>query len=105
MFPVYYGCLRKYSILIVFKVCYLRFFMNKKEVEENIRNFFKSKHKASEVKKIKRLAMRHQVKLGKYRKKFCKKCYSMNLKIISIKRGIKRVRCEDCGYVGRWKVK
>lgn len=78
--------------------------MNKKEAGEFIEEFFKSKHSREEVKKIKKLAMSYQIKLGDKRKKFCKKCYSMNLKFLGIKNKIKRVKCEDCGNVMRWKI-
>ena len=79
--------------------------MSKEKVRKEITKFFKTKHSAREVKKIKRLAMRNLVKLGKFRKKFCKKCYSMDLRVVGIKKGVKRVECEDCGYVGRYKIK
>jgi len=77
----------------------------KEQVKEKITRFFQSKHLAKQVKKMKKLAMRHQIKLGKYRKKFCKKCYSMNLQTQSIKNKLKRVKCGDCEYVARWKIK
>ena len=76
----------------------------KKQVEKEIKKFFKSKHDSSQVKKIKKLGMRYQIKLGKLRKLFCKKCYSMNLRTLSVKRGIKRVGCGDCRFVARWKI-
>ena len=78
--------------------------MKKQEVQKEIDNFFKSKHKSSEVKKIKKLAMKNLIKLGNYRKKFCKKCYSMDIRTKSIKKGGKSVRCEDCGCVARYKI-
>jgi len=58
-----------------------------------------------EIKKMKKLAMRYNIKLGNKRKKFCKKCFSPRLKVIGVKNKIKRVLCEDCGYVARWKIK
>jgi len=85
--------------------------MNKKlskiEARKKIEEFFKDVENKSpnEIKKIKKLAMRHNIKLGEKRKKFCKRCYSPWLKVIGVKNKIKRVLCEDCGNVMRWKIK
>ena len=79
--------------------------VNRKEAEEKIKKFFQSKKKAEEVRKIKRLAMHHNIKLGELRKKFCKKCYSMNLRVKGIRKGIKSVECRECGNLMRWKIK
>ncbi len=81
--------------------------LSKKEAIEKIEEFFKDiKNKnPKEIKKIKKLAMKHNIKLKEKRKKFCKKCFSPRLKIISIKNKIKRVVCEECGYISRWKIK
>ena len=74
----------------------------KKEVEE----FFKDVQSKTpkEIKKMKKLAMRYNIQLGNLKKKFCKKCFSPKLKVIGIKNRVKRVRCENCDYVGRWKI-
>ena len=77
----------------------------KQEVEKQIKEFFKTKHKPAEVKKIKRIAMRNLIKLGENRKKFCKKCYSMDLRDKSIKNKLKTVECRDCKYISRYKIK
>lgn len=79
--------------------------MNKKEAEEKIENFFKEKHDADKVKKVKKLAMSHQIKLGEKRKLFCKKCFSMNLWVLGVKNKKKRVKCIDCENVMSWKIK
>ncbi len=76
----------------------------KKQVEKKIKDFFKTKHDSKQVKKIKKLGMRNQIKLGKLRKLFCKKCYSMNLKVKSIKNNIKSVECKDCKYINRYRI-
>ena len=78
---------------------------NKKEAVSKIEDFFKEKHDKEQVRKIKKLAMSHQIKLREKRKLFCKKCYSMNLKVLRIKNGRKTVRCEDCSSEMRWKIK
>jgi len=79
--------------------------MNKKEAEVKIADFFKNKHDREEVRKIKKLAMSYQIKLGVKRKLFCKKCFSMNLKVLGIKNKIKRVRCKNCENVVRYRLK
>lgn len=83
--------------------------LTKEGAEEKIKDFFKNlkdKH-PREIKKAKKLAMKHNIKLGNLRKKFCKKCYFVfpqNAEI-KIKNKIKVVRCKNCGYVSRWKLR
>ncbi len=79
--------------------------LNKKQAIKNIKNFFKNKHGCEDVKKIKKLAMSYQIKLGEKRKLFCNKCNSMNLKVLGINNKIKRVTCQDCGNLTRWRMK
>ena len=79
--------------------------ISKKEAIEKIKDFFLGKYDREEVRKIKRLAMSHNIKLGEKRKLFCKKCYSMNLQVLGIKKGFKNIRCLDCGNLMRWKIK
>lgn len=76
----------------------------KKQIEESFSDI-KNKS-AKEIKKIKILAMRYNIPLGKKRKSFCKKCFFpyKNPKI-RIKNKIKSAGCENCGYVARWKIK
>jgi RNase P subunit RPR2 len=76
-----------------------------KEIEEFFKNIYKTKPGAKEIKKIKRLAMKYNIKLKENRKTFCKKCFSTRLKTKSVKDKIKRVKCSDCGYFSRWKIK
>ncbi len=80
--------------------------LSKLEAKEEIEKFFKSiKDKTpKDIKKIKKLAMHHNIKLGDKRKKFCKKCHSTKLKVNSIKKGLKTIECE-CGNISRWKIK
>ncbi len=83
--------------------------LSKKEVEEKIKEFFKNiKNKNSnEIKKIKKLAMSKNIKLGKLKQKFCKKCYSLfdsKNSEIRIKKGFKVVKCKMCGKLSRYKL-
>jgi RNase P subunit RPR2 len=81
--------------------------LSKTEAEKEIKDFFeKIKEKTpKEIRKIKRLAMRHNIKLGEKRKLFCKKCYSTRLNILRIKNMIKLIQCKECGNISRWKMK
>lgn len=79
--------------------------VSRTEATEKIKEFFKGKHDKEEVRKMKRLAMSYRIRLKDERKKFCQKCFSMNLKVLGMKSRIKRVKCEDCGNVMRWKIK
>ncbi len=82
--------------------------LSKSEAKKEIKEFFADIENKSpkEIKKIKKLAMKYNITLGNLRKNFCKKCFSpyRNPKI-RIKNKIKRVVCENCGHVSRWKVK
>lgn len=76
----------------------------KKEIEE----FFSDiKNKSpKEVKKVKKLAMRYNIRLKNLRKTFCRNCltpYSGKEKV-RIKNGIKKIICENCEKISRWKI-
>lgn len=81
---------------------------SKSEVTNQIQEFFSNiKNKfPNEVKKIKKLAMSHNLPLKELRKKFCKKCLTPyeNPKI-RIKNKIKIITCENCSFISRWKIK
>jgi len=76
------------------------------ETEKEIKEFFENiKNKVpKDIKKIKKLAMSHNIQLKELRKKFCKKCYSSNLKIKGIKGKIKTIECKNCGNLMKWKL-
>ena len=69
--------------------------------------FSKIRNKSpSEIKKIKRLAMGKNIKLGRRKRLFCKKCLNpYKIPKTKIRRGIKTVICENCGYKSRWKIR
>ena len=81
--------------------------LSKTEAEKQIADFFKDTENksAKDVKKIKRLAMSHNIQLKELRKKFCKKCYSPLKGKIRIKNKKKVIICENCGSTSRWKMK
>ncbi len=77
------------------------------EAIDKIKLFFqKDILESSEVKKIKTLAMAHRIRLGEYRKRFCKKCYSdLRNGEISVSNSIKQIICNNCRNKNRWKIK
>ena len=82
--------------------------ISKTEAEKQIKEFFEHIQKRSpkEIKKIKRLAMTHNVKLGEKRKLFCKKCYEPYKDFsIRIKNDLIRITCENCGNKNKWKIR
>ena len=81
--------------------------LSKTEAINQIEYFFKNiKNKTpKQVKKIKNLAMSYNLPLKEKRKAFCKKCLTPYKRPkIRIKKGIKSVTCEKCGFVSRWKI-
>jgi len=81
--------------------------LSKQESEKKINEFFvniKDK-KPNEIKKIKKLAMRYNIKLKDKKKLFCKRCFSVKIKTIGVKNKIKRVQCENCKSVFRFRIK
>jgi len=80
---------------------------SKSEAETEILELFKDlkNRTPKEIRKIKRLAMKHNIKLRELKKKFCKKCFSQDLKIKSVRKRIKTVECRKCGNLMRWKIK
>lgn len=76
------------------------------EAKEKIEKFFLQDELGQErVRKVKRLAMKHRIRLGKYRKRFCKKCYSdLKSGITRVTKTHKSVTCGDCGFVNKFKI-
>jgi predicted Zn finger-like uncharacterized protein len=80
--------------------------ISKTEAKETIEKFFYSiKDKKPEgVRKIKKIAMKHRIKLGKNKRLFCKKCFSVfnsQNSQIRIKKGMKTIKCKKCMNVSR----
>jgi RNase P subunit RPR2 len=81
---------------------------SKKQIEDMIKDRFSKNYLSPEdIKKIKKLAMSKNIKLKEYKKRFCKKCYSMfnseNYEI-RIKKPYKIIRCKTCGNISRYKL-
>ena len=102
-----YGLLKKNMVLQEI----IQIKMPSKKISRNaalteINDFFDHiEHKTSEqVKKIKKLAMSHNIKLGHKRKLFCKKCLNpFRNSSITIKNDFVTIECESCGHKNRWK--
>jgi len=81
---------------------------SRKEVEAIVNEFSDNpKGKTpDDIKRMKKLAMSKNVKLKNARKLFCKKCLSLYGEVkIRIRKGIKSVTCEKCGFVNRWNIR
>ncbi|MBS3075931.1 hypothetical protein J4429_05750 [Candidatus Pacearchaeota archaeon] len=82
--------------------------LSKQEIQEKISLIFSSNPSPKQIKKIKKLAMSKNIKLGNFRKKFCKKCYNLfnsNNSEIRIKKPYKIIKCRNCNYINRYKLK
>ena len=82
--------------------------LSKQEIQEKIKEVFSGSPSKQEIKKIKLLAQSKNIKLKEYRKKFCKKClayFNPNNSEIRIKKGYRVIRCKECGFVSRYKLK
>jgi len=79
--------------------------LTKKEALEKIEEFFKRKEfDAKEARKVKRLAMKFNIKLGEKRKKFCKRCLSKLGGKTRVSRVYKSIKCANCKYRNRFKL-
>ena len=70
-----------------------------KEISENLNS--------NNIKKIKKLAMSKNIKLGKLKQKFCKKCYSLfdsQNSQIRIKNKFKIIKCKKCENISRYRL-
>ena len=82
--------------------------ISRTEANNIIENFFINiKNKTQKnIKKIKRLAMSHNIQLKEKKKLFCKKCFSpySGKEKIRIKNKVKSIACKKCNYISRWKI-
>ena len=79
--------------------------LSKREAQDKINEFFKKElFNSEEARKIKRLAMKHNIKLGKLRAKFCKKCLSQLKGKTRISKTRKTITCLNCGYRSKIKI-
>jgi RNase P subunit RPR2 len=72
--------------------------LSKTEAQNKISSFFeKSDFSPVQLKKIKRLAMKFNIKLGDKRKLFCKSCLHPLAGKITISKTHKTIECKFCG--------
>ena len=75
------------------------------DAKETIEKFFAmEKLNPQKIRKMKNLAMKHNIKLGFYKKFFCKNCLSQLKGKIRIKKTHKVVFCEKCGQKNRLRI-
>jgi len=81
--------------------------LSRLEAQEEINEFFGGGRKFSvnEVRKIKRLAMKYNIKLGSYRRLFCKKCFSFLKGKTRVTETHKIVECGRCGAVNKQRIR
>lgn len=81
--------------------------LSRTEAQEKINELFGKgrEFSADEVKKIKRLAMKYNIKLGSYRKLFCKKCFSFLKGKTRITKAYKIIECGRCRAVNRQRIR
>jgi len=82
--------------------------LSRSEAKKQIEEFFKNVEDKTlkDVKKIKRLAMKHNIPLKEKRKMFCKKCLRpYQNPNIRIKKGLKIIICRNCEGISKWRVK
>jgi RNase P subunit RPR2 len=73
--------------------------LNRKQVEEKIGEFFQqASFTPEQLKKVKRIAMKFNIKLGNYRRMFCKKCLNPLRGKLSITKTHKTIECKHCGF-------
>ena len=73
--------------------------LNRKQVEEKISEFFQqASFTPEQLKKVKRIAMKFNIKLGNYRRMFCKKCLNPLKGKLSITKTQKTIECKHCGF-------
>ncbi|MBU0907333.1 MAG: hypothetical protein KKD18_00905 [Nanoarchaeota archaeon] len=75
------------------------------EVKERIGAFFGRKEfTAEEVRRVKRLAMKFKIRLGNYRRLFCKRCFAKLKGKTRVSKKYKSVVCGTCGYKNRFAI-
>jgi RNase P subunit RPR2 len=82
--------------------------LSRGEIEQKVKEVFSKNPAPEQIKKVKKLAMSKNIKLGALKKKFCKKCYNLfdsKNSEIRIKKGFKTVKCKKCGNISGYRLK
>jgi len=72
--------------------------------QEIAKLFSKKRFSKEKIIKIKKLAMSHKIKLGKYRTLFCKSCNSQLKGKIGITKTHKTIECKYCNFKNKLKI-
>jgi RNase P subunit RPR2 len=79
--------------------------ITKTEAKDKISKFFQiNEFTPEQLKKIKSLAMKFNIKLGDYRKSFCRKCLNPLAGKLSISKTHKTIICRHCGYKNKIRI-
>lgn len=85
------------AVFVIFLIMKTK--LNKTQAKERIERFFsKGNFSPDELKKIRRVAMKFNIKLGGKRKLFCKKCFNPISGKLSITKTHKTVECKFCKF-------
>lgn len=78
----------------------------KSEAQTRIADFFLKDHFSSEeVRKIRALAMKHRIRLGVHRARFCTKCFSdLGNGKTRVHKHYRTIMCASCGYTNRTRI-
>lgn len=79
---------------------------SRSDVKRKIDSFFDRKtFSSTELKKVRTLAMKHRIRLGIYRTRFCKKCLT-DLKdgLLKITETYRTTTCPSCGYKNKVRI-
>ena len=79
--------------------------LTRKEAQTKIEELFaRGRFSSDEVRKIKRIAMKFNIKLGENKNKFCKKCLLRLKGKTRVTKNYKIVKCASCGFLNRFKL-
>jgi len=79
--------------------------ISKTKAQKHIDSFFqRSLWSPEELKKLKRLAMKYRIRLGTYRKSFCKVCLIPLKGRVHITKNNKLVVCKSCGFTSKFSI-
>ena len=80
--------------------------LTRSAIKQQVNEFFSKENITPEqTRKIKRIAMKYNIRLGAYKKRFCKNCLSdLRTARSRINNGYKQVVCPVCRAVHRWKM-
>ena len=80
--------------------------LNKTQAKEYLDEFFKNIKTQNQetIRKAKKLAMHHRIRLGDKKNLFCNLCFSPRLKIKKITKSQITKECRDCENLIRFKI-